>query len=155
MKTNFDHNSSSLIKGMGFTEKDMQEHADRLNKIATEVVHKQLAQTQLAEMLADKLSYNELLLLATISVADKIQGELKSLSTKLSGDLEDLESQIKQIKDLDEDALAELSEQGEFPIGKGLSMKVVAFDSEEGKKLQEMLKQKNMPNLDDLNSCKD
>lgn len=132
MKTNYNHDSDSLLEGMGFNPAEADDLQDRINIIANKVVKKQLPQTKVAEMLAEQCTEKELIFLAATGVREIILSHMKKRS-------DDIPSEIAQIKDLDEDALEELSQQGIINVGGGSFFKIIKASSKEGKKLMDLL----------------
>jgi len=139
MKTNFNHNSSSLLDGMGFSEEQANNLEKRVNVIANKTVHEQLAQTKVAEILAEELSEIELLYMATIGMREMIVGRLDKMSSKSRGRKTISSSSIPQLDELDAEALEDLSNQGMIDIGDGVSFKIVKASSEQGRKLMDLL----------------
>lgn len=68
---NIDHSKSSFPEAVGFKEKDLNDLQDKTSDIFKDYVRKHSKMSIVTEQLRDTLSYDELLLIATIYITEK------------------------------------------------------------------------------------
>lgn len=71
MATIFDHTKKTFTEAVGFDNQDLKDLSEKLATITKDVLMKEPRISELTEIIANTLSYNDLLIIATTHVIDK------------------------------------------------------------------------------------